>query len=72
MERSNVVSMDDYRAIEDVVKRKLGARNIIFSAEMESGEILTYLPHDLLDITLVYMIQTFKDRRDARVNDINS
>lgn len=67
MERSNVVELDEYRAIEDIVKKRLGARHIIFSAELETGEILTYMPHELLDITLVYMIQTFKDRRMMRL-----
>lgn len=68
----NVVTLDDYRRVEDIVKQRLGATHILFSAELPTGEILTYIPHELLDVTLVYMIQTLKDRRAARVNEINS
>lgn len=69
---AEIINLDDYRLVEDIVKQRLGAVNLIFSAEMPNGEILTYIPHQLSDINLVYMIQTFTDRRTGRVNEINS
>lgn len=64
----NVVELDEYRACEDVVKRRMGAKFCIFSAELENGDIATYIPHDLSDMVLVYMIQTLQDRRIARLD----
>ena len=66
---SNVAVLDDYRAVEEVVKLRLGAVNVVFCAELPEGEILTYIPHELLDINLVYMIQTLKDRRRLRLEE---
>jgi hypothetical protein len=66
---SNIVNLDDYRKIEDILKLRLGAKSVIFCAELENGDIATYVPHELLDITLVYMIQTIKDRRTARLQE---
>jgi hypothetical protein len=68
----NVVMLDEYRKLEDIVKVRLGAVNVVFSAELKCGDILTFIPDELTDINLVYMIQTLKDRRANRVEEINS
>ena len=72
MQKSNVVELDEYRRVEDLIKLRLGAINVVISAELRDGQILTYIPTNLLDINLVYMIQNLKDRREGRVHDINS
>lgn len=68
---NNVVTLDDYRAIEDLVMKRLGAKSVVFSAELENGDICTYIPSELMDVTLVYMIQTLTDRRTLRFQAVN-
>jgi hypothetical protein len=67
-----VVELDEYRNVEDIVKRRLGGVNVVFCVQFENGDIGTFVPSELEDITLVYMIQTLKDRRQMRVNEVNS
>ena len=72
MESENVVNLDDYRALEDVIMQRLGADSVIVCAVYNNGQIGTFVPVEMDDLLLVYVIQTLKDRRTARVNDINS
>jgi len=64
---NNVVNLDDHRAIEDVVKQRIGARHVVFAALHEDGTLHTYIPENVSDIWLCYMIQTLQDRRNARL-----
>jgi len=65
----NVIDIDDYRAIEDIAKIRLRAKNVIFVGELEDGNFISFIPDEVLDIDLVYMIQTLKDRRSMRLQE---
>lgn len=64
---NDIISLDDYRNLEDVIKNRLGAKQVVVCATLESGDFLTFIPSDLMDIDLVYMIQNLKDRRNERL-----
>jgi len=69
---ADIKSMDDYRDIEDVVKRRFNGEHVVFGVVLKDGKLLTYIPPDVADITLVYLIQTLKDRRNLIVDEVNS
>lgn len=63
----NVVSLDDYRRLEDIVKRELQCEHVVFLGVSKDGLYPSYIPHEMLDIDLVYLIQILVDRRIARL-----
>jgi hypothetical protein len=65
---SNVISLDDYREIHDVVKNRLGADYVVIGGILKDGNFLTYIPTEITDIELVYLIQTLNDRRKERLS----
>lgn len=67
MSDSNVINMDDYRLLEDIIKQRLGATHVVVSAVLEDGTFSSFVPGELPDIDFVYIIQTLKDRRNERL-----
>lgn len=67
---SNVVTLDDYRAMEDIVKRELQCETVILIG-VNKDEVTTYISNEMRDIDLVYAIQTVKDRRQLRLEEEN-
>lgn len=65
---SDVVSLDDYRELHDVVKNRLGAEHVVIGAILKDGNFLSYIPQEIMDIELVYLIQTLNDRRRERLS----
>lgn len=68
---SNVVSMDDYKYLEDIVRERLGVKEVIIIGIDEDFQT-SYVGLDISDIDLVYAIQYLKDLRARRVDDANS
>lgn len=72
---NNIVELDNRRKINemvDVVKKRLGAKTLIIGAVMDNDDYLSFVESEMLDSDLVYLIQCLKDRRQARVNEINT
>lgn len=68
MENQVVIkNMDDYRTLEDIVKQRLGAKEVVVLGVLENGDFCTFVPNGLLDNDLVYLIQLLNDRRTARL-----
>lgn len=65
--KSNVVNIEDFRALEDVAKIRLGATSVVFAAVLPDGSMMTFIPDEIWDINLVYIIQTLSDRRKERL-----
>ena len=64
-----VVNLDAHREIEALVKSRLGAAHVVMSAQMLDGTVLTYIPEEIGDKDLVYLIQTLHDLRQARLDE---
>lgn len=60
---NNVISLDEFKKIENVLKEKLKAKHIVICAVRDDGLMSTYIEEDITDIDLVYMIQILQDRR---------
>lgn len=71
MSEDNVINIDDVRYAEDVVKQRFGAEHVVIAAVLKNGEFQTFIPTEISDIELVYIIETLKDRRALRVKEIN-
>jgi hypothetical protein len=67
MESNNVVDLDDYRDLEEIIKTRLGAHHVVVAAVMPDGNYLTFIPSEIFDMDLVYLIQTLSDRRKDRL-----
>lgn len=64
-----VVNLDHHREIEALVKSRLGAHHVIMCAQMIDGTVMTYIPEEIGDKDLVYLIQTLQDLRDERLTE---
>jgi hypothetical protein len=62
-------NLDEHREIESLVKLRLGARHVIICAELLDGSPLTYIPEEIGDKDLVYLIETLRDLRQMRLNE---
>lgn len=63
---SDVIDINDYKNLEDIVKQRLNAKAVVICATLDDGSFITFVP-DMPDIDLVYTIQTLNDRRNARL-----
>lgn len=64
---AKVVELDSYRSIEEIVKQRLGATHVVFGAVLPDGQFMTFIPTEIYDMELVYLIKTFEDRRSQRL-----
>lgn len=61
-----VFELDKIQRLETIFKREFGATSFILAFYDGSGLLHTYIPDEIIDIDLVYLIQTLADRRQAR------
>jgi len=61
---AKIMKLDDYRSIEEVLRREFKTDKFILATYTAEGEAITYVNNEISDIGLVYLIQCLKDRRD--------
>lgn len=59
---SNVISIEDFKAIEEIVKSRVGDKFVI--AYMDGNDCYTYLSESLTDMEVCYIADTINERRD--------
>jgi len=59
---NNVISIEDFKAIEEIVKSRVGDKFII--AYMDGSYCHTYLSESLTDMEVCYIADTINERRD--------
>lgn len=69
---NNVVALDNYRKLEDIIKERLKVEEVVVLGDCGDGNFLSFVPNSISDLSLVYMIQTLKDIRQRRMNEVNS
>ena len=60
----NVINIDEYRPLVDIISTRLGTNNIVLSV-IEDGTVTSYIAEELNDIELVYINKTLSERRDS-------
>lgn len=58
---NNVVSLNDFKAIEQIVKDRCGSKFVI--AFIDGTDCHTYLSEDLTDMEACYIADTINERR---------
>jgi hypothetical protein len=67
---TNILNFNKVQSIGDVIKKETGCEQYIVVA-IKEGELHTYISDTVVDIDLVYAIQTLKDRRFMRMREVN-
>lgn len=67
IEIAKVFTLDDYRALEEIIKIRMNANHVVIATVNKDGTMGTFIPGDIMDIDLVYLIQTLSDRRKERL-----
>ena len=63
-QKTKVVDIEQGRSLENLIKERLGCKEIIFAGILENGNFISYYSGGISDVDFVYLIQILKDRRD--------
>lgn len=70
---SNVKNIEDYKPLEQIICERLGCDKIAL-VTYDGDNVMTWVSDATVDIELVYMIQSLKDRRNLtwmEANELN-
>lgn len=67
MTENNLIELDNYRSVEDIVKRRLDSDYVVICYITKDGLFGTFIPSTITDIDLTYMIDCLIERKRTRL-----
>lgn len=68
-QKTNVINLDDYRGLEEIVRRQFGSEKFVFAViNEEFGTVTSYISPDNSDLESCYLIDSLKETRRL-IND---
>lgn len=66
----NIINIDDYIPVERVIERDFKSKRFIIVVLDDYNQLSSYVPIDLSEMEMLYMIQALKDRHKDLFYDL--